>query len=103
MIIRPTFDKSYLITCERGKDSQKLEVVEATEKEVLAVIAHALQGRFYHPEAKTGNIPSSCVKVWALDHVQHQKRLCRKFPHVYNLSPREIRLKIETQITIFNK
>jgi hypothetical protein len=103
MIIRPTFDKSYLIICERGKDTQKLEVVEATEKEVLEVIGHALLGRFTHPEAKTGHIPSTCVKVWTLDHVQHQKRLCRKFPHVYNLSPREVRLKIETQITITNK
>ncbi len=120
MLIKPTYDKSYVIQFERGKDVQTTQVVDTTEEQLVQLIMHTMKGRFTNAafqrelnETKktvgtdtkaamklirevSHKYPSVCIKLFV--HTLTSHKLCRKFPHVYNLSPRQARIEIEKAI-----
>ena len=100
MQIKPTFDTTYLICYQRGKDAQVTEVVNTTEAQIAGTILSCISDKIRHPEAKTGLIPSTCIKLMELDNIHKKSRLCRRFPRVYNLSPRQVRIRIEKNIKV---
>ena len=98
MLIKPTYDKFYRIVYTRGRDKQTTEVVDATSRQITDLIKKVAKGRLTHPEARTGRIPSTNVKVYVVNGNTNLAWLCNEFAHVYNLSPREVRLRIEEAI-----
>lgn len=98
MLIKPTYDKFYRIIYTRGKDKQTTDVVEATEEQVKDLVTLVIKGRTFHPAGKSGVIPSTNIQPWEYNCLTKQNRLCREFPKVYNLSPRQVRIGIEKAI-----
>ena len=107
MRIKPTYEKSFIIRCSRGKDVQTTEVVDTTAEEVRNVVCNSLRGHFAHPEAK---VAATKIVVLEVDHVrkkssiskfiyQNKERVIEKdFALVFNLSPRQVRIEIEKAI-----
>lgn len=109
MRIKPTYDKSYLVKYKRNKDVQTTEIVEASKEEVLNLITYTINERLYHNGIKNAKdiveklelfskIPYTTIQVWELDNLKKKSVLCRTFPHIYNLSPRQVRISIELAI-----
>ena len=96
MRIKPTYDVSYLIRYRRNKDVQTTEIVEATRDEVCSLISRACGENM--AKTKTGKfIPQTRVVVQELDNVNKQSGIVYG-ASVYNLSPREVRIRIEKAI-----
>ncbi len=107
MKIKPTYDKSFLIRCSRGKDVQTTEVVDATAEEVRTMVCNSLKGHFAHPQAK---VAATKIVVLEVDHVRKKSSISKfvytnkgrdfekEFVLVFNLSPRQVRIEIEKAI-----
>ena len=107
MIIKPSYEKSYLIRFSRGKDVQTTEVVDATAEDVRVLICNALKGHFAHPQAK---VAATKIVVLEVDHVRKKSSISKfvytnkgrefekDFVLVFNLSPRQVRIEIEKAI-----
>lgn len=109
MRIKPTYDKSYLVKYKRNKDVQTTEIVEASKDDVFNLISQLFKGRFNHPDIQDAKdsvdkllamskIPYTTIQVWELDNLKKKSTLCRTFPHIYNQSPRQVRINIEMAI-----
>lgn len=98
MLIKPTYDKFYRIIYTRGKDKQTTDIVDATEDQVKDLIMVVIKGRTFHPAGKSGVIPSTNVQLWEYNNLTKQNKLCREFPKVYNVSPRNVRTTIEASV-----
>ena len=107
MRIKPTYEKSFIIRCSRGKDVQTTEVVDATAEEVRILISNTLKGHFTHPQAK---VAATKIVVLEVDHVRKKSSISKfvytnkgrdfekDFVLVFNLSPRQVRIEIEKAI-----
>ena len=107
MKIKPTYDKSFLIRCSRGKDVQTTEVVDTTAEEVKTLVYNSLRGHFAHPEAK---VAATKIVVVEVDHIKNKSNIskfvytkngrdfAKDFVLVFNLSPRQTRIEIEKAI-----
>lgn len=107
MKIKPTYEKSFIIRCSRGKDVQTTEVVDTTAEEVRNVICNSLKGHFAHPQAK---VAATKIVVLEVDHVRKKSSISKfvytnkgrdfekEFVLVFNLSPRQVRIEIEKAI-----
>lgn len=104
MRIKPTYDKSYLVRYRRGKDLQTTEVVDTTWVQLQGIISETFKGR-------TGNVFTNAqpttVEVIELDHATHCSQLMTfslpkggtmRSIRINNLSPREVRIRIEKAI-----
>lgn len=98
MLIKPTYEKFYRIVYTRGKDQQTTEVVDTTIEQLTDLIGIVVKGRLSHPQAKTGKIPSTNVKVYTVDGASNKASLNKEYSHVYNQSPRNIRKSVESAI-----
>ena len=107
MKIKPTYDKSFLIRCSRGKDVQTTEVVEATAEDVRVLISNCLRGHFAHPQSK---VAATKIAVLEVDNIKKKSGISKfvytrngrdfekDFVLVFNLSPRQVRIEIEKAI-----
>lgn len=107
MRIKPTYEKSFIIRCSRGKDVQNTEVVDTTAEEVRTLVCNSLRGHFAHPQAK---VAATKIVVVEVDHVKNKSNIskfvytkngrdfAKDFVLVFNLSPRQTRIEIEKAI-----
>lgn len=107
MRIKPTYEKSFIIRCSRGKDVQTTEVVDTTAEEVRVLISNSLKGHFAHPEAR---VAATKIVVVEVDHIKNKSNISKfvytkngrdfvkDFVLVFNLSPRQTRIEIEKAI-----
>ena len=110
MRIKPKFDKTYLIRYSRSRDVQSTEVIETTWAQLHTLIADTFKDRFLRP-ATAGRASATKIQVVELDNVNKKSRLLefvhtkdgrdfsRTYAMVYNLSPREVRIRLEKQIS----
>ena len=88
---------------------QKTEIVETSKEQVFGIISETLRGRFTHAGIQgakdvvemlvmKSKIPYVSIQVWEIDNRKNTSVLCRTYPHVYNLSPRQVRINIELAI-----
>ena len=107
MKIKPTYEKSFIIRCSRGKDVQTTEVVDATAEDVRVLICNTMKGHFAHPQAK---VAATKIVVVEVDNIKHQTAISKfvytkngrdiekDYVLVFNLSPRQVRIEIEKAI-----
>ena len=107
MKIKPTYEKSFLIRCSRGKDVQTTEVVEATAEDVRILVTDCLRGHFAHPQSK---VAATKIVVLEVDNIKKKSGISKfvytrngrdfekDFVLVFNLSPRQVRIEIEKAI-----
>lgn len=98
MQIKTADAKTYIIRYERGKDVQKTEITDTTEDMISGMICGVISGRTYHRDARTGLIPFVSVKLYENNTGSGRMRLCRTYPRIFNLSPREVRIRVEKAV-----
>lgn len=113
MRIKPTFDRSLLVTYSRGNDVQHTEIVDSTSEDLNILITEVFKGRFVSPR-KGGVIPVTKIQVMELDNVRKTKRMYQfrytrggsdsRHPCAYvgNMSPRQVRIELERAINSMN-
>lgn len=111
MRIKPTYDKTYMIRCSRGKDVQTTEVVDTNPEEIRILICKCMSGRMTHPLSQ---IAVTKIVVLECDHVRKVSNISkfiytkdgkdqmRDYLLVKNLSPRQVRIEIEKAINNSN-
>lgn len=115
MKIKPNYQTSFIVCFKRGKDIQKTEIVEATQEDIRVVINKTFKDRFLPPKDKESHkfkkgVPFTEITFIELDNVKKisrvgtfcytskGKEIVRNHALVYNLSPREVRIRLEDAI-----
>lgn len=94
-------DVTYTIRYSRCDDVQKTELVDVmSEAEIKSIILTATRDKFIRASQQKPEIFTSwtLTQLWKNDNVLHQSKMVCMFPKAYNLSPREVRIRVEKLI-----
>lgn len=95
-----TPDVTYTIRYSRCDDVQKTELVNVSEAEIKSIILTATRDKFIRASQQKpeGFTSWTLTQLWKNDNVLHQSKMVCMFPKAYNLSPREVRIRVEKLI-----